>query len=46
MNVEVEGMMKYKTYSWDLVQALESVFPTSCTTPATSINSIRLINDP
>ena len=46
MNVEVEGLMKYKTYSWDLVQALESVFPASCTTPTTFIKSIRPINDP
>ena len=34
-------MMKYSTYTWDLVRALESVSPASCKTPATFIDSIR-----
>ena len=33
-------MMKYSTYTWDLVQALESASPASCKTPATFIDSI------
>ena len=45
-DVKVEGMMKYKTYTWDLVHALESAFPASCKTPATSIESIRPISQP
>ena len=32
--------MIYSTYTWDLVQALESAFLASCKTPATSIDSI------
>ena len=32
-------MMKYSTYTWDLVQALESASPASCKTPATFIDS-------
>ena len=31
-------MMKYSTYTWDLVQALESASPASCKAPATFIN--------
>ena len=34
-------MMKYSTYTWDLVWALESASPVSCKTPATFIDSIR-----
>ena len=33
--------MKYSTYTWDLVKALESVSPASCKTPVTFIDSIR-----
>ena len=33
--------MKYSTYPWDLVKALESVSPASCKTPVTFIDSIR-----
>ena len=32
--------MIYSTYTWDLVQALESALLASCKTPATSIDSI------
>ena len=32
-------MMIYSTYSWDLVQAIESASPASCKTPVTSIDS-------
>ena len=39
-------MMKYSTYTWDLVQALESPSPASSTTPATFIDSIRPRNYP
>ena len=34
-------MMKYSTYTWDLVRTLDSASPASCKTPATFINSIR-----
>ena len=34
-------MMKYSTYTWDLVRALESASPASCKTPATFTDSIR-----
>ena len=37
--------MKYSTYTWDLVRALESASPTSCKTPATFIDSIRQIKE-
>ena len=30
-------MMKFPTYTWDLVRALESASPDSCKTPATFI---------
>ena len=33
--------MKYSTYAWDLVWALESASPASCKTPATFTDSIR-----
>ena len=39
-------MMKYSTYTWDLVRALESASPASCKTPATCIDSIRPKNYP
>ena len=34
-------MMKYSTYTWDLVRTLESASPASCKTPATFIDTIR-----
>ena len=34
-------MMKYSTYTWDLVQALESASPASCKTSVTFIDSIN-----
>ena len=37
--------MKYSTYTWDLVQALESASPAPCKTPATFIDSIRPFED-
>ena len=39
-------MMKYSTYTWDLVRAFESASPASCKTPATFIDSIRPNNLP
>ena len=33
-------MMKYSVYTWDLVQALDSVSPASCKTLVTFIDSI------
>ena len=39
-------MMKYSTYTWDLVRAIQSAFPASCKTPATLINSICPYNSP
>ena len=39
-------MMKYSTYTWELVRALESVSPASCKTPATFTDSIRPNNKP
>ena len=39
-------MMKYSTYTWDLVQALESASPASCKTAAAFIDSIRPSNQP
>ena len=39
-------MMKYSTYTWDLVKALESASHASCKTPAIFIDSIRLNNKP
>ena len=33
--------MKYLTYTWGLVQALESAFPASWKAPVTSMDSIR-----
>ena len=38
--MEVYRMMKYLTYTWDLVQALESASPASCRTLATLIDFI------
>ena len=46
MDVEVSGKMIYLTYTWDLVQALESASPASCKAPATSIDSICPNNHP
>ena len=39
-------MMKYLTYAWDMVQALESASHACCKTPATLIDSIRPNNLP
>ena len=39
-------MMKYSTYTWDLVRALESASPASCKTPAKFIDSIHPYNYP
>ena len=39
-------MMKYSTYTWDLVQAIESASAASYKTPATFIDSIRPNNQP
>ena len=36
-------MMKYSTYTWDLVGALESAFPASCKTQ-TTLNQIKITN--
>ena len=33
-------MMKYLTYTWDMVQALESASHASCKTPVALIDSI------
>ena len=33
-------MLRKSTYTWDMVQALESTSPTSCKAPATVIDSI------
>ena len=42
MNVEVQGMIKYSIYTWDLVWAMESAYSSSIkTTPALSTDSIR-----
>ena len=38
--------MKYSTYTWDLVWALEAVSLVPCNTPATFIDSIRPNNPP
>ena len=46
INAEVKGIMKYSTYTWDLVQALEVTSPASCKTPATFIDSICPNNQP
>ena len=37
-------MMKYSSYTWDLVPALESASPASWKTPATLIPSAQTIN--
>ena len=37
-------MVKYSTYTWDLVRALDSASPASSKTPATFIDSIRQNN--
>ena len=37
-------MMKYSTYTWDLVQAHESASPTSCKTPANKFNSQQIVS--
>ena len=39
-------MMKYSTYTWDLVWALEAVSLVACNTPATFIDSISPNNPP
>ena len=39
-------MMKYSTYTWDLVRAFESASPASCKRPATFIDSICPKNQP
>ena len=39
-------MMKYSTYTWELVRALQSASPASCKTPATFIDSIPPNNQP
>ena len=39
-------MMKYSTYTWDPVRALESASHASCKTPATFIDFIRQNNYP
>ena len=39
-------MMIYSTYTWDLVQALESASSASCKTPATFIDFIRPNDQP
>ena len=46
IDVEVSGMTKYSTYTWHLIQALESASPASCKTPATSIDFVHLNNQP
>ena len=46
MVVEVQRMMKYSTYIWDLAGALELESPASCKTPATFIDSIHQNNQP
>ena len=37
-------MMKYSTYTWDLVQAFDSASATPCKTAATLIPSVQTIN--
>ena len=44
--MEVYGIMKYSTCTWDLVWALESAFPASCKTPAAFIDFFRPKNEP
>ena len=39
-------MLKYSSYTWDLVWALESASGASFKTPATFIDSIRTNNEP
>ena len=39
-------MMKYSTYTWDLVWALEAASPASCKTPATFIDSTHPNSSP
>ena len=39
-------MIKYSTYTWDLVPALELASPASCKRQTTFIDSIRLNNQP
>ena len=39
-------MMKYSTYTWDLVRALQSAWAASSKTPATFIDSISTSNYP
>ena len=38
--------MKYSTYIWDMVRALESASPASCKTPVTFIDSTCSNNEP
>ena len=37
--------MKYSTYTWNLVQALESASPASCKTPATFVFMLYHLNN-
>ena len=46
MDTEVQGIMIYSSYLWDLVQAHESASSASSSTPNTSIDSIRPNNHP
>ena len=39
-------MIKYSTYTWDLVPTLELASPASCKRQTTFIDSIRLNNQP
>ena len=39
-------MMKYSTYTWDLMRAPESASPASCKTPAICIDFICQNNQP
>ena len=44
--MEMLGMMKYSTYTWDLMQALKSASRAPLKTPATFIDSARSNNQP
>ena len=46
MDMELQAMMVYWSYTWDLVEALQSASPASCKTPATFNNSICPNNHP
>ena len=39
-------MIKYSTYTWDLVPTLELASPASCKRQTTFIDSIRVNNQP